>query len=509
MGFFDSIGTKLNTLFLAIVTLVLGITGTINFFVTQSALMAKIEDQNIQLQARLQVNVSRALWDLQTDSVTGLLKAEMVDPDLLAIFVTAQDQPVAGHRRTIDGTLEVLQDVRLIHGATHEFDLTYTSEGKDNLVGKVVFVRSEDRLIKESRAVLWQTLLEIVAADLILIVGLSLGLRLFVLRPIDQAQKALNQIAEGDADLTLRLDDQRHDELGAMAVGFNTFTAGLQDIIAQVQDSAAELSSTARQTSKVAEQIHHAHQQEKSEAVKVSNAVVELARQIEIIANHAQSAVETAQTTDQQARLGQTVVNDGIDVMNGLQREIGQSTQVVQSLAIDAEQIGRMVVVIQGITQQTNLLALNAAIEAARAGENGRGFAVVADEVRKLATRTQTSTEEIQTMVQRLQGSVRQVVLAMKNSQTQVESAVLSADNAGTRMNEVSESIQRIATINRDISQASNTQTIAVTGIRASVQILDELVANTEEGASQSLQASQQLANLANAMKSLVGRFKV
>ncbi|CAK0744747.1 methyl-accepting chemotaxis protein [Gammaproteobacteria bacterium] len=509
LGFFDSIGTKLNALFLAIVTLVLGVTGAINFFVTQSALMDRIENTNIQLQARLQVSISKALWDLQTDSVTGLLQAEMADPDLLVIAVTAQDQLVAGYRRTTNGTLEALQDVRLISETSHGFDLVYQAEGKEHLVGKVVFVRSEEHVLQESRVVLWQTLLEIVIADLILIVGLSLGLRLLVLRPIDQAQKALNQIAEGDADLTFRLDDRRHDELGAMAVGFNTFTAGLQDIIAQVQDSAVELSATARQTSLAAEQIHHAHQQEKSEAIKVSNAVVELATQIEIIADHAQSAVDTAQATDQQARFGQSVVNDGIGVMNNLQSEIEQSAQVVQSLAMDAEQIGRMVVVIQEITQQTNLLALNAAIEAARAGEHGRGFAVVADEVRKLATSTQTSTEDIQTMVQRLQTSVRQVVVAMKKSQARVESAAVSADHAGTCMNEVSASIQRIATINRDISQASNTQNTAVTGIRVSVQTLDQLIANTEAGASQSLHASQQLANLANAMKSLVERFKV
>ncbi|CAK0740288.1 methyl-accepting chemotaxis protein [Gammaproteobacteria bacterium] len=510
LGFFNSIGTKLNVLFVAIVTLVLSTTGAINFFGTQSALTARVTEGNAQLQARLQVNVSKALWDLQTDSVGGLLQAEMADPDLTAIVVTAQDQLVAGYHRMADGSLEALKDAGLSSETSAlGFDLIYKSDGKENLVGKVAFTRSADRLIQESRSVLWQTLLEIVAADLVLIIGLSLGLRWLVLRPINQAQKALNQIAEGDADLTFRLDDQRYDELGAMAVGFNTFTAGLQEIIAQVQDSAAELSSTARQTNLAAEQIHHAHQQEKSEAVKVANAVADLATQIDIIASHAQSAVDMAQTTDRQARLGQTVVNDGIGVMNGLRREIGQSTQVVQSLAMDADQIGRVVVVIQEITQQTNLLALNAAIEAARAGENGRGFAVVADEVRKLATRTQSSTEDIQAMVQRLQGSVRQVVVAMGNSQTQVESAVVSADQAGARMTEVSESIQRIATINRDISLASNTQSTAVAGINSSVQMLDHLIAGTEEGAAQSLQASQQLANLANAMKSLVGRFKV
>ncbi|CAK0769630.1 methyl-accepting chemotaxis protein [Gammaproteobacteria bacterium] len=507
--FFNSIGVKLNILFVTIVTLVLSVAGAINFFSTKSGLAARIDSDNIQIQARLQVSVSKALWDLQTDSVGGLLHAEMADPDLLGIAVTTQDQFVAGRRQTADGRIQELKDASLPPGNVQEFELFHQADGKINAVGKVAFMRSADRLSRESQPVLWQTLFEIILADLVLIVGLSLGLRFIVVQPINQAQKALNQIAAGDADLTLRLDDQRNDELGAMAVGFNTFTAGLQALIAQVQDSAAELATTARQTSLIAEQIHQALQQEKNESDQVAKAVTELVSKIEVIAGNAQTAVTMAQAADQQAHLGQTVVNQGVGAMNDLRREIGQSTQAVQSLALDAGQIGRVVVVIQEITEQTNLLALNAAIEAARAGENGRGFAVVADEVRKLATRTQVSTQDIQKMVQRLQGSVQQVVVAMENSQNQVESAVVSAEQAGTRMSDVSGAIQRIATINRDISQASQAQSTAVIGIDKSVRALDRLVEDSEQGAAQSLQASQQLAHLAGAMKGLVGRFKV
>ncbi|CAK0743702.1 methyl-accepting chemotaxis protein [Gammaproteobacteria bacterium] len=506
---FHSIGTKLNALFIAMVTLVFGVTGTINFFETKSVLMARLEDKNAQVKARLQVSVSRALWDLQTDGVAGLLQAEMADEDLLAIAVTAQDQFIAGYRRDTNGNLNALNKSIILDGISRDFDLSYLSEGKEQPVGKVTFTRSLDRLVQESRAVLWQTLFEIMIADFVLIVGLSLGLRLLVLRPIVQTQKALDQIAEGDADLTFRLNDKRCDELGAMAISFNTFTAGLREMISQMQDSATELLSTAHETSSITEKIHQSLRQEKSETVKVANAVANLVKQIEIITNHARSAVSTAKVSDKQARFGQTVVNDGITIMNGLRREMEKSMEVVQSLASDAEQIGRVVEVIQAITQQTNLLALNAAIEAARAGENGRGFAVVADEVRKLATRTQTSTEDIQAMIQRLQDSVRQIVIVMKTSQNQVKSAVDNVDHAAARMTEVSESIQCIATINHDISLASNTQNSAVMGINTSVRMLDQLMADTEQGASHNFQASQQLANLASAMKTLVERFKV
>lgn len=508
LNFFSRIETKLNLLFITMVTLVFGIMGIIDFFETRAVLIKQINDKDMQIRSRLQMSVTKALWDLQNDDVDSLIQTEMVDSELLEIAVIAQEQLIAGYRRT-NNALEKLTQLSDENDHTQSFDLIYKLADKNNLLGKVIFKRSLETLIKGTYTVLWQTIAEIIIADVLLIMGLSLCLRLIVLRPMIKTKKALDQIAEGDADLSLRLNDQLNDELGAMANSFNTFAAGLQNIIAQIQDSAVELSATAQQTNLSTEKIYQSLQKEKSETIKIADAIVNLIKKIAIISNHAQLAVDGANNSDQTARLGLNVVNDSINVMNKLRAEMKNSTSFVQSLAADAEHIVSVVQVIQEITQQTNLLALNAAIEAARAGENGRGFAVVADEVRKLATRTQSSTEDIQKMIQSLQNSVRQVVVAMEKSQTQVEAAVTNVDHVGLQMNEVSATIQKIATINRDIALASQDQNAAVIEINHSIQMLDQLMANTEQNSSHNFQASQQLAQLASSMKTLVERFKI
>lgn len=329
--FFNTINAKLNTIFVTIVTLVLAVTGAMNFFATKFELINAIEEHNQQLQARLQVNVARALWDLQNDSIAGLLEAEMADPDLSDIIVTAQDQFIAGYQRNKSGALEKLSETIAQDQTTNSFELLYHVEEKDNIVGKIIFSRSPNRFNQELEILLGKTLLQIFLADFVLIIGLSLALRFLVVRPIDQTQKALNQIAAGDADLTFRLDAERNDEIGAMAQGFNLFTTGLQKIIGKIQESAVNLSSTAQQMTNSTEQIYHALQKEKTETANVANDLTHIAQQSTRILDHTHCAVETTHSADEQIRFGQGVVNDGISLMIGLRQDIEQSTQIVQS----------------------------------------------------------------------------------------------------------------------------------------------------------------------------------
>ncbi len=221
-----------------------------------------------------------------------------------------------------------------------------------------------------------------------------------IARPLKQMVAMLDDIAQGEGDLTRRLTSDRADELGSIAKGFNTFLAKLQAMITQVVTSVQSVSDSSEHTADIAIRTNTGVHKQMAEIDQVATAVQEMTATAQDVARNATQAAQAANHADQAASQGMQIVRDTSNSIGALAVEIGRAVGVVQTLAKDSENINAILTAIRGIAEQTNLLALNAAIEAARAGEQGRGFAVVADEVRNLAQKTQKATEEIQTMIQ-------------------------------------------------------------------------------------------------------------
>ncbi|KAB0498608.1 methyl-accepting chemotaxis protein [Pseudomonas vancouverensis] len=330
-----------------------------------------------------------------------------------------------------------------------------------------------------------------------------------IARPLKQMVAMLDDIAQGEGDLTRRLTSDRADELGSIAKGFNTFLTKLQAMITQVVTSVQSVSDSSEHTADIAIRTNIGVQKQMAEIDQVATAVQEMTATAQDVARNATQAAQAASHADQAASQGMQVVRDTSNSIGALAVEIGRAVGVVQTLAKDSENINAILTAIRGIAEQTNLLALNAAIEAARAGEQGRGFAVVADEVRNLAQKTQKATEEIQTMIQQLQQGTRDVVRVMEDSQNRTDESVLHASKAAEALETITQAVSVINDMNTQIASAAEEQSAVADDINRNVINIGQVANEVAGGADESSAASAGLTKLAEQQRRLINQFRV
>jgi methyl-accepting chemotaxis protein len=330
-----------------------------------------------------------------------------------------------------------------------------------------------------------------------------------IARPLKQMVTMLNDIAQGEGDLTRRLTSDRADELGAIASGFNTFLIKLQGMISQVVSSVQKVSDSSEHTADIATRTNQGVHKQMVEIDQVATAVQEMTATAQDVARNATQAAQAASHADQAASQGMRIVRDTSTSIGALAEEIGKAVGVVQTLAKDSENINAILIAIRGIAEQTNLLALNAAIEAARAGEQGRGFAVVADEVRNLAQKTQKATEEIQSMIQQLQQGTREVVRVMEDSQNRTDESVQHAAKAAEALETITQAVSVINDMNTQIASAAEEQSAVAEDINRNVINIGQVANEVAGGADESSAASADLTKLAEQQRRLINQFKV
>jgi len=306
-------------------------------------------------------------------------------------------------------------------------------------------------------------------------------------------------------DLTQHLHTSSRDELGLLAQSFNFFSDKLRNDMSDLIKTSGQLKTESSCLANVSESIQS--QNKNIEIVVI--AIDEMTQSISIVAKNAHEAAQAAESANSEAKNGQDVVTQTIDSIGQLAKNVTESTEAINELEADTDNIGTVIDVIRGIAEQTNLLALNAAIEAARAGEQGRGFAVVADEVRNLANRTQDSTQEIQTLIEKLQSGAKSAASKIQNGHEAAQKSVDQAVEAKSALENINTAVSNILHMNDQIASAAEEQQVASKEINLTIREISKGIAESAESAATTTQTSDKLQVLSNSISELTGKFKV
>jgi len=335
-------------------------------------------------------------------------------------------------------------------------------------------------------------------------------------------------VAEGDLSVEV-VPRSKRDTLGN---AFLRMSHGLQDLVRTTRDSAGQVSAGSNQVAGAADESAKVSVQASSAIEEVTSTMHEMSINVQNVVKNTQvqasSVAETSASIDQMVTSIQRVADTAkvlLDIANrsreevvtgiqtmekatdGLNRTnqaIQSSAEIINILGHRADDIGKIIEVIDDLAEQTNLLALNAAIEAARAGEHGLGFAVVADEVRKLAEKSTQSTKEIADLIQSIQREARQAVENMERSTRIVEEGLTLGNDLGSALHKISNVVTEVYKFSQEIGAATNEQSVGSSQIAKATSRLTEITQEINSAVEEQASGAQAVVRAMDKMRELV-----
>lgn len=319
------------------------------------------------------------------------------------------------------------------------------------------------------------------------------------------ASSVARRIAAGDLATPI---DCAADDKDSLLANIRTMQDTLRQMIASIIGNAEKVASAAGQLLNASEDVADRARQQSDAASSMAASVEEMSVSIDQVRDNAQEAHGISIEAGSISQEGAEVIHSAATEMRKISDAVQSSSEIVEDLGRQSDQITSIVNTIKEIADQTNLLALNAAIEAARAGEQGRGFAVVADEVRKLAERTSLSTTEIAGMVGKIQNGTRSAVSSMQAGVVQVSHGVELANQAGDSINRIRDGAQRVTEVVNDISSSIGEQSMAGSQIAHQLETIARMSEESAIAVQHTAEAARHLQTLSASLHQAVAQFR-
>ncbi|AUI86108.1 methyl-accepting chemotaxis protein [Vibrio azureus] len=349
---------------------------------------------------------------------------------------------------------------------------------------------------------LFGALIAITISVLLAFIGRSIILRIRAINTMMQ------EIANGNGDLTLRMNPKGNDELAQLGRSFDQFIDKVHGLIKEAASVKEVLLNSSSESEHAAENSIKNAEQQKIESESVATAINELVETSNEITRNIEYAASHTSEIKEASHCALKITHQASDSMHSLASNIINSQELIQQLEEQSREINSVISTIQTIAEQTNLLALNAAIEAARAGEYGRGFAVVADEVRDLSMKTDQSTRQIETTISNLTDQVHRTVSLMSESQSQAEATQQETKQVVSAIDSMNQQIEDLFDLNAQIATASEQQSVVSGDIDRNVTQISSLANDTHREIQSSVTCTKQVSQVSLKLDAIVTQFR-
>ncbi|MCD4719092.1 MAG: methyl-accepting chemotaxis protein [Desulfobacula sp.] len=366
-----------------------------------------------------------------------------------------------------------------------------------------------------------QIILVVGAIIIALVVGIFISAS--ITKPLAGAIKMLRDIAEGEGDLTSRLEVKTKDEIGELAKWFNVFIKKLQGIIIDISGNSGKLNNSSSKLSTISKEMSEDADKMFAKSNTVATAAEEMSSNMSSVAAAAEQSSTNISMVSSAAEEMTSTINEITRntektrvISNQAVLQTKKASENIGNLSKSAKTIGKVVETITDISEQTNLLALNATIEAARAGEAGKGFAVVASEIKNLAKQTAEATLEIKGKIEGIQNStqktvseIEEITVGITSESEMIDIVAAAVEEQSVTTKEMSVNITQAAQGIQEVTENVAQSSTVANEIAKEIADVNQASNGMSNNSSQVNTGAIELSQLSGELKKTIEQFKV